>query len=276
MLAPSRAGDDRFVEQFARLQRSSVRPGAVGHFFRQSMMSEIREVLPVIRAPSFLIHRVDDRVVPIELAREAASLIPDARLVEVPGEDHLFFVGDTDVLVEEIEEFLTGARGGADPDRVLATLMFTDIVDSTGLAATHGDRRWRDLLDQHHALVRRELDRFRGREVVTTGDGFLATFDGPGRALRCDLSITDAMAPLGLQIRAGVHTGEVELRGLDVGGLAVHIAARVAGMAGPGEVFASSTVKDLLAGSGIVFESRGEHDLKGVPDTWRLFSVLLR
>jgi class 3 adenylate cyclase len=213
-------------------------------------------------------------VVPIQLAREAANLIPEARLVAVPGADNLFFVGDTDVLAEEIEEFLTGSRSVTDPDRVLATLVFTDIVGSTRLAADLGDRRWRDLLDQHHDLVRREIVRFGGREIDTAADGFLATFDGPGRALRCAVAITRAVAPLGLEIRAGVHTGEVELvRGSDVAGLAVHIAARVAAMAGSSEVLVSTTVKDLLVGSGIEFDDRGTHELRGVPDQWHLYAA---
>ena len=274
MLAPSRAGDARFAEQLARFQRGSVRPGAVGHYFRQSMLSEIRQALPVIQAPTLLLHRTENQVVPIELAREAATLIPDAKLVEVPGGDHLFFVGDTDVLAEEIEEFLTGSRSVADPDRVLATLMFTDLVDSTRLAADLGDRRWRDLLDEHHDLVRREIKRFGGREIDTAGDGFLATFDGPSRGVRCAVAITGVMGSLGLEIRAGVHSGEVELRGSDVAGLAVHIAARVAALAGPGEVLVSSTVKDLLVGSGIEFDDRGTHELKGVPDEWHLYAAI--
>lgn len=273
MLAPSRAGDARFVEQFARLQRGSVRPGAVGHYFRQSMLSDIRSALPVIQAPTLLLHRTEDQVVPVELAREAAALISGASLVEVPGGDHLFFVGDTDVLAEEIEEFLTGSRSVSDPDRILATLMFTDIVGSTRLAADLGDRRWRDLLDQHHDLVRREIVRFGGREIDTAGDGFLATFDGPGRAIRCAVATTRAVASLGLEIRAGIHTGEVEVRDLDLAGLALHIAARVAALAGPGEVFVSSTVKDLLVGSGIEFDDRGIHELKGVPDEWHLYAA---
>jgi class 3 adenylate cyclase len=202
-----------------------------------------------------------------------ATLIPGAKLVELRGADHLVFVGDTDALVDEIEEFLTGTRGGSDPDRVIATLVFTDIVGSTRMAAEVGDRRWRDILDEHHDLIRRELERFKGRELRTTGDGFLATFDSPARAVRCGHSMASAVAPLGLEIRIGVHTGEVDLRGADVGGLAVHIAARVAALAGPGEVLVSSTVKDLLVGTGIEFESRGEHELKGVPDAWRLFAA---
>jgi class 3 adenylate cyclase len=272
-LAPSRVGDERFAAQLSRLQRSALRPGAIGHYDRQSMLSDIRPILPTIQAPALVIHRTGDRIMPVALGREVADLIPGARFVELPGTDALPFSGDTDRLVEEVEEFLTGAHTGAEFERILATLVFTDIVDSTSVAAQVGDRAWRDLLDQHNELVRREFGRFRGREVTTTGDGFLATFDGPGKAVRCALSITEAATTLGLQVRAGVHTGEVDVRELDVGGLAVHIAARVAALAAAGEVLVSSTVKDLLVGSGIEFESCGEHALKGVPETWRLFAA---
>jgi class 3 adenylate cyclase len=237
------------------------------------MLSDIRPILPTIQAPTLVIHRTGDRIMPIAFGREVAELIPGARFVELPGTDALPFSGDTDRIVEEVEEFLTGAHTGAEFERILATLVFTDIVDSTKVAAQVGDRAWRDLLDQHNELVRGELDRFKGREIATTGDGFLATFDGPGKAVRCGLSITGAAATLGIQVRAGVHTGEVDVREADIGGLAVHIAARVAALAAPGEVLVSSTVKDLLVGSGIEFEGRGEHALKGVPETWRLFAA---
>jgi class 3 adenylate cyclase len=272
-LAPSRVGDDRFAAQMARLQRSALRPGAIGHYYRQSMLSDIRPILPTIQAPTLVIHRTEDRIMPIALGREVANLIPGAKFVELPGADALPFSGDSDRIVEEVEEFLTGAHTGADFERVLATLVFTDIVDSTSVAARLGDRAWRDLLDQHNELLRREFARFRGREVTTTGDGFLATFDGPGKAVRCALSITEAATTLRLEVRAGVHTGEVDVRELDVGGLAVHIAARVAALAAPGEVLVSSTVKDLLVGSGIDFQARGRHALKGVPEMWRLFAA---
>jgi class 3 adenylate cyclase len=213
-----------------------------------------------------------NRIVPPELSREVADLIPTAKLLEFPGTDALFWSEANEAILEEVEEFLTGARTG-DSDRVLATLLFTDIVRSTDLAAQLGDRRWRDLLDQHHEVVRRELGRFRGREVVTTGDGFLATFDAPARAVRCGRAIIEGAASLGLDVRAGVHIGEVEVRGQDVGGLAVHIGARVAALAEGGEVLVSSTVKDLLAGAPLRFEDRGEHELKGVPGTWRVFAA---
>ena len=272
-LAPSRVGDERFAAQLARLQRSALRPGAIGHYYRQSMLSDIRPILPTIQAPTLVIHRTDDRIMPVALGREVADLIPGARFVELPGTDALPYSGDTDRIAEEVEEFLTGAHTGAEFERILATLVFTDIVDSTRVAARLGDRAWRDLLDEHNKLVRGEFARFRGREVITTGDGFLATFDGPGKAVRCALAITEAATTLGLQVRAGVHTGEVDVRELDVGGLAVHIAARVAALAGPGEVLVSGTVKDLLVVSGIEFAGRGEHALKGVPDRWRLFAA---
>jgi class 3 adenylate cyclase len=256
-----------------RFQRNSVRQGAMAHFFRQSMLSDIRDIPPKITTPTLVLNRSGNRVVGMELSREVAAMIPNAKLVELPGEDHLVFSQDIDRITDEIEEFLTGVRTGSDPDRVLTTLLFTDIADSTTWAAELGDRHWRDLLDQHHDLIRVELGRFGGREVATTGDGFFATFDSPAQAVRCALSAADAVTSLGIEIRAGVHTGEVEVRGDDFGGLAVHIGARVAAAAQPGEVLVSSTVKDLLAGSRVPFEDRGEHELKGVPGAWRLFAA---
>jgi pimeloyl-ACP methyl ester carboxylesterase len=272
-LAPSRADDARFIAQLARLSRSAVRPGTIAHFFRQSLQTDLRDVLPAIAVPTLVLHRTEDPVFPVELGRQVASLIPGATLHELDGGDHLLFTGDSDAILDEIEEFVTGSRTGAEPDRVLATLLFTDIVDSTRTAAELGDRRWHDLLDEHRVLVRRDFERFRGRELATTGDGFLASFDGPARAVRCGQSIVRAATELGLAVRAGVHAGEFDLRGNDASGLTVHIASRVADLAGAGEVLTSSTVKDLLAGSGIDFEPRGEHELKGVPDTWRLFAA---
>ena len=273
ILAPSRARDERFDRQLLRFQRNSVRQGAMAHYFRQSMLADIRDVPPKITTPTLVLNRTGNRIVSMELSKEVASMIPDAKLIELPGEDHLVFSQDVDRITDEIEEFLTGVRTGSDPDRVLTTLLFTDIVDSTTRAAEMGDRRWRDLLDQHHDLVRAELDRFGGREITTTGDGFFARFDSPAQAVRCALSATDGITSLGVQIRAGVHTGEVEVRGADLGGLAVHIGARVAAAAQPGEVLVSSTVKDLLAGSGVAFEDRGEHELKGVPGAWHLWAA---
>jgi class 3 adenylate cyclase len=272
-LAPSRVRDDAFDKHLLRLQRYSVRQGAMGHYYRQTMLSDVRDVLPRIDVPTLVLNRGGNRIVGIEQSRDVASAIPDAAFVELPGEDHLIFSQDVDRVADEIEEFLTGARSGKDPDRLLATLLFTDIVDSTTRAAESGDRRWRDLLDRHHDLVRTQLERFGGREVATTGDGFFASFPSPTQAVRCALAVEDVVRSLGVQIRAGVHTGEVEIRGTDLGGLAVHIGARVAAAAKPGEVLVSSTVRDLLAGSGFIFEERGEHELKGVPGTWRLFAA---
>jgi class 3 adenylate cyclase len=203
-----------------------------------------------------------------------AERIPGAKYVELSGRDHVPVVGDADAILDEIEEFLTGTRLGAEPDRALLTVMFTDIVGSTDRAVDLGDRRWRDLLDTHQMVVRRELARHRGNEVNTTGDGFLATFDGPARAIRCAISIREELRKLGIQIRVGLHTGECELLGDDIGGVAVHIAARVEARAMPGEVLVSSTVKDLVVGSGLQFEDRGTHILKGIPDEWRLFAVV--
>jgi class 3 adenylate cyclase len=235
------------------------------------MYGDVRAVLPAIQAPTLVLYRRGDRFAGNPHARYLAEHIPDAKLVEVPGEDNLMCVGDFDPDVEEIEEFLTGARHAADTDRVLATVLFTDIVGSTERAAELGDKKWRDLLDRHDQMVRRQIERFRGREVNTMGDGFVATFDGPGRAIACACAIRDAVHALGVEVRVGLHTGEIEVRGDDVAGMAVHIGARVASCAGPGEVLVSATVKDLVVGSGIEFVERGEHELKGVPGTWRLY-----
>ena len=270
-LAPSRVGDERFDQQLARLQRFSVRPRAWAHYYRQTMKADVADVLPLIRTPTLVLNRTGNRIVPVEQSRMAAAAITGATFVELPGTDHLAFSQGIDSLVDELEEFLTGARTGADPDRMLTTLLFTDIVNSTTLAAQLGDRRWRDVLD--HELGRGELARFGGREVATTGDGFFATFDRPLAAVRCALAMVDAMGSLPLQIRAGVHTGEAEVRGADLGGLAVDIAARIAALAGDGEVLVSSTVKDLLVGADVGFDDRQDHELKGVPGTWRLFSA---
>ena len=271
MLAPSRVGDAAFDRHLARLQRYSVRPGVMGHFYRQTMEADLGDVLSMIHRPTLVLNRTGDQIVPSEDSRGAAAEIEGARFVELPGTDHLVFSEGIDLLQDEIEEFLVGTRTGADPDRILTTLLFTDIVNSTTLAAGFGDRQWRDLLDQHFDVGRALLERFGGREVETTGDGFFASFDRPVAAVRCAMAMVDAMPELGLPIRAGVHTGEVEVRGPKLGGLAVHIAARVAALAGDSEVLVSSTVKDLLAGSEIAFEDRSEHELKGVPGSWRLF-----
>jgi pimeloyl-ACP methyl ester carboxylesterase len=273
-LAPSLADDARHREWFFTNQRLGASPGAAIALFRMNMQIDVRHVLPTVRVPTLVLHRTGDRMMPVEHSRYIAERIPGAKYVELPGIDHALYAGDSDRILREIEEFLTGTHRAVEPDRVLATVLFTDIVGSTERAAALGDRRWRDLLEEHHTVVRRELGRFRGREVRPTGDGFLATFDGPARAIRCAGSIVGAVRPLGVDIRAGLHTGEVELMGDDIGGIAVHLGARVAAEAGPGEVLVSSTVKDLVAGSGLQFDDRGAHALKGVPGQWRLFAVV--
>jgi class 3 adenylate cyclase len=271
--APSVADLPEPRRWFARFGRLAASPGSATALFRMVRDLDIRGVLPAIRVPTLLIHRTGDTLIRVEHARYMAERIPEAHLVELPGEDHLWWFGDQDAIVDEVEEFLTGARSAPEADRVLATVMFTDIVASTERAAELGDRRWRELLASHEALVRRELGRHRGREVKTTGDGFLATFDGPARAIGCARAIAEAVRPLGIEVRAGLHTGECEVMNGDVGGIAVHTGARVSAEAGPGEVLVSSTVKDLVAGSGIEFEDRGTHELKGVPGEWRLYAV---
>jgi class 3 adenylate cyclase len=237
------------------------------------MWSDIRHVLPVVRVPTLVIHRSGNIWMTPEHGRYLADNIDGARYVEVPGDDHVPYLGDSEAIAAEIEEFLTGTRPQPVTDRVLATVLFTDIVASTARASDVGDRRWRELLDRHDEAVRRDLEHFRGREVKTTGDGFVATFDGPARAIECARAVRDSADELDLEVRAGVHTGEVELRGDDIGGIAVHIAARVAALAEPTTVWVSRTVTDLVAGSGLQFSDRGDHELKGVPDTWQLFEV---
>ncbi len=271
--APSTAADVGIRQWWANFERLSASPGAMLTTLRMNYEIDARHILPLIQVPTLVVHRTGDRVVRVEHGRYLAERIPNARYVELPGTDHAPWAGDVDALTSEIEEFLTGVRREAEPDRVLATLVFTDIVGSTERAASLGDHRWRGLLEQHHAAIRRELARFRGLEIDTAGDGFLATFDGPARAIRCAAAISDAVGTLGLQVRAGLHTGEVELMGGRIGGIAVHIGARVAAEAGPGEILVSHTVKDLVAGSGLRFADRGIRTLKGVPGEWRLFAV---
>jgi pimeloyl-ACP methyl ester carboxylesterase len=272
-LVPSAAGDDAFTRRLARWFRRGASPGAAVALARMNTQIDTRAALPVIARPTLVIQRSGDRETAAEEARWIAAQIPDARFVELPGEDHLPWVGDQDGVLEEIEEFLTGIRPPRDVDRVLATLLFTDIVGSTERAAAAGDRAWRDLVEAHHGLVRGELDRWRGREIDIAGDGFFAAFDGPGRAIRCARAATGAVRELGIEIRSGVHTGEVEQAGSGLRGIAVHIGARVAAAADPGETVVTSTVRDLVAGSGIEFADRGATTLKGVPGEWRLYSV---
>ena len=271
--APSMAADPRFRDWWARFLRMSASPGASRAVLRMNAEIDVRTVLPAIRVPALIIHNVGERTVPVAASRYLAERIPGAKYVELPGIDHLPFVGNADAILDEIEEFLTGVRRGVEPDRVLATVMFTDIVDATRKASELGDRRWRDLLGMHHALVRDHLARFRGREIDTAGDGFLAAFDGPARAVRAAAAIADGVRTLGLEVRAGLHTGECEVMGSKLGGIAVHIGARVAALAKAGEVLVSSTVRDLVAGSGLSFRDRGVHALKGVPGEWHVFVV---
>ena len=274
LFAPSFADDPQAVEFTARLERSAASPAMVQQIFEMFLDIDVRAVLPTIHVPTLVLHRRGDRVVNRRAGEELAERIPQARYVELPGIDHVPWAGDAEGVLGEIEEFLTGARSAPEPDRVLATVMFTDIVGSTERAAEFGDARWRELLAAHQAAVRRELTRFRGREVKTLGDGHLATFDGPARAIRCGCAIVRG-GPLRSAWRCaiGMHCGEVELIGEDVGGIAVHIAARVGALAAAGEVLVSSTVKDLVAGSGIRFVDRGAKQLKGIPDEWRLFAA---
>jgi pimeloyl-ACP methyl ester carboxylesterase len=272
--APSRVGDEQFVRHLERYLRRAASPGAAAALLRMNSFIDVREVLPTIRVPTLVLHRTGDHDVNVAEGRYLASKIPGAKFVELAGADHWISAGDTDAIADEIEEFLTGTRPVPEPDRVLATVLFTDIVGSTERTAELGDRRWRDLVEAHDAAVRRELERFRGREVDTAGDGFLATFDGPARAVRCAISAGEAVRELGVEIRAGIHTGECELDGPKIRGIAVHTGARIASLAGPGEVLISHTVKDLAAGSGLEFEDRGVHELKGVPGEWRLYAAL--
>jgi len=272
-LGPSLSDDPGFISWVARLHRQSFSPATAAAMARLTVQTDLRHLLPTIQAPTLVLCRSGDPILGPDHARYLANHIPGAKLVELRGADMLMYLGDSDAVVDEVEEFLTGSRHVPDSDRVLATVLFTDIVGSTEHAAQLGDRRWRHLLDGHDAAVRRQLDRFRGREIKTAGDGFLATFDGPGRAIQCACAVRDALRALGVDVRIGMHTGEIELRGHDVAGLAVNIGARVTALARGGEVLVSSTVKDLVAGSGIPFEDRGEHELKGVPGVWRLFAV---
>jgi pimeloyl-ACP methyl ester carboxylesterase/class 3 adenylate cyclase len=271
--APSMANDDAFRQSWARFERLAVSPAGIRALLGITQATDARHVLPAVRVPTLVLHRADDRVVLADGGRYVAEHIPGARYVELPGFDHFPWVGDTDAVLDEIDEFVTGTRHGHEPDRVLATVMFTDIVGATERAVALGDRRWRDLLDSHHAIVRQQLARFRGRELDTAGDGFLATFDGPARGIRCAGAIVREVRRLGLEIRAGLHTGECEIIGDKLSGVAVHTGARVASLAAAGEVLVSGTVKDLVAGSGIAFEERGVQRLKGLPGEWHLYAI---
>jgi pimeloyl-ACP methyl ester carboxylesterase len=272
--APSVAGDERVRQWWARFLRMSASPAAALALTRMNYEIDVRHVLPAIRVPTLLLHSVGDMAVDVNASRYMAQAIAGAKYVEFPSNDHLPWCADADAILDEIEEFLTGERQGPLPDRILATILFTDIVGSTDRAVALGDQRWRDLLENFYGVVRRELPRFRGVEMGTAGDGVLATFDGPARGIRCAHKVAEAVAPLGVNVRTGLHTGECEIIDNNVGGIAVHTAARVAALADTGEVLVSHTVKDLVAGSGIRFESRGTHVLKGVPGEWPLFAAI--
>jgi len=273
-LAPRAASNPDLVRWFARLERLAASPGTAAKMMLMLGGVDVRAVLPSIQAPTLVMHRAENRYVDVRHSRYLAEQIPGARYVELPGDQALTFGRETEPLLDEIEEFLTGARRPPDPERILATVMFADIVDSTRRAAELGDRRWRELLEVFDSAVTRKLSRFRGHAVKTMGDGLLATFDGPARAIRCAAEMRDeARAQFGVEVRSGLHTGEIELIGDDVGGIGVHIGARVLACADPGEVLVSGTVKDLVVGSGIMFEDRGERELKGVPGKWRLWAV---
>ncbi len=270
---PSKINDREFARRLATYYRNAASPSAAVALLRMNTQIDVRHVLPSISVPTLVMHRDGDLDVNIAEGRWLASQIPGARFVEFHGDDHAPWTGDQDALVGEVQEFLTGIRSSRDIDRVLATVLFTDIVNSTEHMARVGDKAWNEWLDRHHAAVRRELALFRGREINVAGDGFFATFDGPARGVHCALAIQEAARRIGLDVRAGLHTGEVELHDDSVAGIAVHIGARVAGVAGAGETLVSSTVKDLVSGSGLRFEDRGPHALKGVPGEWRLYAA---
>ena len=276
LVAPSRKDDQAFVQWYGRLERAAATPSGILALMRANYEIDVRHVLPAIHVPTLILHRVGDKTVPVEAGRYLAQNIRGAKYVELPGEDHMLQSFDTPLLdrtADEIEEFVTGARGSQDLDRVLLSVLFVDVVESTQRAAALGDRHWRDLQQNYLGAARKQLERFRGREVDVAGDGVFATFDGPARAIRCACAIRDAVRTLDLEVRAGVHTGECEIAGEKVSGIAVHTGSRVAASAKPQEVLVTATVKDLVAGSGIAFDDRGSHPLKGVPGEWRLFAV---
>jgi class 3 adenylate cyclase len=273
VLSPSLARDQAFRQWWGRFERHSVRPGMVKPIFETINELDVRAILPAIRVPTLVLHRAEDRLIDVSNARYLAEHIPGAQYVELPGDDHIYFAGDADGLLDEIEEFVTGSRGIHDPDRVLATVMFTDIVSSTQLAARLGDRRWHDLISDHDRIMHDQIAVYRGRTIRSTGDGVFASFDGPARAIRCAVAAVDAARSLDMEIRAGLHTGECQLTGEDLAGVTVHIGARIADLAKPRQVLVSGTVRDLVVGSNIAFNFRGVEALAGVPGEWRLFTV---
>ena len=268
--APSQWNNKEAHDFFARMERATASPGMLLQLAQMFVEIDIRDVVPTVHVPTLLLHRRHDMLVNVRHSRWLAEHMPNAKLVELPGQDHTLWYEHPELAFAEIQEFLTGSTYAPEPERMLATVLFTDIVDSTSTAADLGDARWRSVLEQHQKVVRDELERFNGREVKSTGDGFLATFDGPARAVRCAREILDSSD---VPVRAGLHTGECEVMGEDIGGIAVHIAARVSALAGPSEVLVSRTVKDLVVGSGLDFSDRGSHELKGVPDTWELYAA---
>jgi class 3 adenylate cyclase len=272
--APSLAGDLQARDWVGRVECATGTPSTMTTQLTMNALIDIRPVLGAISAPTLVVHRSQDRVADVHNGRYCAEHIVGAKYVELPGEDHWWWIGDSEAVINEIQEFLTGHRHQPETERVLKTVLFTDIVGSTVQASQLGDRRWRELLDKHDRAIRMDLERYRGEEVNTTGDGFLACFDGPARAIRCAQAIVATARPLGIEIRAGLHTGECELRGSDLAGIAVHVGARVAALADAGEVLVTSTVRDLVAGSGIAFDERGRHSLKGVPGQWTLLRAL--
>ena len=271
--APSQENNPSSREFFGRMQRATASPGMLLGLAQMFLDTDVRDVVSSVYVPALVLHKTRDRLVNVRNGRWLAEHLPNARMVELAGDDHMPWYEGTEDWVGEVQEFLTGTRPTPTPDRVLATVLFTDVVDSTRTAAQLGDKRWVELLDQHHRAVRDALDRFGGREVKTIGDGVLATFDGPARGIRCALEIVETALGMGISVRAGLHTGECEMMRSDIGGMAVHIAARVSGLAHPDEVLVSRTVKDLVVGSGIEFAERGTHTLKGVPDVWELHAV---
>jgi pimeloyl-ACP methyl ester carboxylesterase len=273
VFAPSIVDIPGVREWGGRYERMASSPGGLAALYQMFAETDVRHVLSSIGIPTLIIHRKGDRAVNVRNSRYLAENISGARYLELEGIDHELWAGDTEAVLGEIEEFITGVRTAPEPDRMLATVLFTDIVDSTKQAAALGDRRWRDVLESHQQITRKNLERFKGQEIKTTGDGFLAIFDGPARGIRCAQQIRDDVRTVGVEIRAGLHTGEVEKMGTDIGGIGVHIGARVGSLAGSSEVLVSRTVKDLVAGSGIQFEDRGTHELKGVPDSWQIYAV---
>jgi class 3 adenylate cyclase len=271
--APSVGDDPRARRFFSRFTRMSSSPGAFRDHMRVNAQIDVRALLPLIGAPALVLHRRDDIAINVRQGAYAAAHLPSARFVELPGEDHLLIGGDPEPFLDEVERFLTGTTSGRDGNRVLATIVFTDIVGSTELVGRLGDRRWRELLDEHEALLRRRLPEFSGRQVNTTGDGMVAAFTGPVSAVGWAQAVANATEALGIRIRAGVHTGEVELRGTDLAGASVHVAARIAALAAPGEILVSQTVRDLMGGSGVEFVERGSHRLKGMAETWTVHAA---